>query len=287
MGSRELLELGDAMEAKQKQLLRKIAQGKGRITFLTGAGISAESGIPTFRGPEGYWTVGSKVYHPQEMATFEMFSRIPEEVWKWYLYRMGVCAHAQPNAGHRALVELENYFGDRFTLITQNIDGLHLRAGNSIERTYQIHGNVFFMRCALECSEEVYPIPETVSAKTKEESLSKEDREALRCPRCGARTRPHVLLFDESYNEQHYHFYSSMTVAQQTELLVVVGTAGATNLPNQVAREVYRNNGLILDINIEANPFSELAQTTQQGIFIQQPSATALPELQNILSAAP
>ncbi|MGD9947788.1 MAG: NAD-dependent deacetylase [Desulfobulbus sp.] len=272
------------MQEEKRQLLRKIAEGVGRITVLTGAGISAESGIPTFRGPEGYWTVGSKVYQPQEMATFHMFCRIPDEVWKWYLYRMGVCGAAEANPGHHALVAMEKYFGNRFTLITQNIDGLHLRAGNSLERTYQIHGNVFNMRCSLECSEAVYPIPETVRPKTKEEKLTDSDRESLRCPLCGARTRPHVLLFDESYNEQHYHFYSSLSTARQTALLLVVGTAGATNLPNQVAREVYRNDGVIVDINIEPNPFSQLAQSSHHGFFIQRSSATALPDLLEIMT---
>ena len=81
---------------------------------MTGAGISAESGIPTFRGPEGYWTFGSREYHPQEMATFNMFSRHPEEVWRWYLYRLGVCSNAEPNDGHYALVDMEELLEDRF-----------------------------------------------------------------------------------------------------------------------------------------------------------------------------
>ncbi len=272
------------MDAKKRQRLQKIAQGSGRITVLTGAGISAESGIPTFRGPEGYWTVGSKVYQPQEMATFHMFCQMPDEVWKWYLYRMGVCGGAKPNPGHSALVAMEQFFTDRFTLITQNVDGLHLRAGNSLGRTYQIHGNVFYMRCSLECSEECYPIPDTVRPKTKEEHLTDSDRKNLRCPICGARTRPHVLLFDESYNEHHYHFYSSLSTARQTALLVIVGTAGATNLPNQVAREVYLNDGMIVDVNIEPNPFSQLAQGSRHGFFIQEPSATALPNLLEIMT---
>lgn len=272
------------MQKEQQRLLQEIAEGTGKITVLTGAGISAESGIPTFRGPEGYWTVGSKVYHPQEMATFHMFCKMPDEVWKWYLYRMGVCGAADPNPGHKALAAMENHFGDRFTLITQNVDGLHLRAGNSLDRTYQIHGNVFYMRCSLECSEEVYPIPEAVHPKEKEDSLTASDRENLRCPLCGARSRPHVLLFDESYNEHHYHFYSSLSTARQTGLLIVVGTAGATNLPNQVAREVYRNDGVIIDINIETNPFSHLAQSTPRGFFIQKSSATALPALFEIMT---
>jgi NAD-dependent deacetylase len=267
------------MREEIRDLLRELAVGAGRITVLTGAGISAESGIPTFRGPEGYWTVGSKVYHPQEMATFHMFSLQPEEVWKWYLYRMGVCRQAEPNPGHLALVAMEKQFSDRFTLITQNIDGLHLRAGNTPARTYQIHGNVFSMRCAQECSAAVYPIPETVQPKSQTERLTDSDREHLRCPLCGARTRPHILLFDESYNEHHYHFYSALKVAQETALLIVVGTAGATNLPNQVAREVYRRDGCIIDVNIETNPFAQLAENSNRGFFIKESSASALPAI--------
>lgn len=273
------------MQEAQKRLLREIAVGNGKITVLTGAGISAESGIPTFRGPEGYWTVGSKVYQPQEMATFHMFCQMPDEVWKWYLYRMGVCGAAEPNPGHLALVAMEERFGDRFTLITQNVDGLHLRAGNSLARTYQIHGNVFYMRCSLDCSEAVSPIPEAVRPKKKDEHLTDSDRQLLRCPLCGGRSRPHILLFDESYNEHHYHFYSSLSTARQTALLIVVGTAGATNLPNQVAREVYQNDGVIVDINLETNPFSQLAQSSGQGFFLQQSSATALPALLQVLTA--
>jgi len=274
------------MQEEVRQVLREIAGGTGKITVLTGAGISAESGIPTFRGPEGYWTVGSKVYQPQEMATFWMFTHQPDEVWRWYLYRMGVCGAAEPNPGHLALVAMERYFGDRFTLITQNVDGLHLRAGNTLARTYQIHGNVFYMRCSLECNEAVYPIPEVVRPKTKEEHLTDSDREHLRCPLCGARSRPHILLFDESYNEHHYHFYSSLKAARETALLIVVGTAGATNLPNQVAREVYQQGGVIIDINIETNPFAQLAEQSGHGFFIQESSAQALPAMLAAMTAA-
>jgi len=273
------------MHEAVRTVLRKTAQGTGRITVLTGAGISAESGIPTFRGPEGYWTVGSQVYQPQEMATFWMFTHQPDEVWKWYLYRMGVCRAAEPNPGHRALVAMEQRFGDRFALITQNVDGLHLRAGNSPERTYQIHGNINHMRCSLECSEAVYPIPPAVRPKTKDTHLTDSDRELLRCPLCGARSRPHILLFDESYNEHHYHFYSSLKAARETALLIVVGTAGATNLPNQVALEVHRQGGIIVDVNIETNPFAQLAEKSGRGFFVQEPSASALPAMLAAMTA--
>lgn len=274
------------MDSKIKSTLTNIARSKESITVLTGAGISAESGIPTFRGPEGYWTVGSKEYHPQEMATLEMFQKDPKEVWKWYLYRMGICRRAQPNAGHRAIVNMEKLFGDRLTLITQNVDNLHLRAGNSPNRTYQIHGNIFFIRCAAECSATVYPLPSEVVPKDKGEELTDADRQKLTCPQCSRWARPHVLWFDETYNEAHYRFYSSLTAAQQTALLLIVGTSGATNLPNQVAWEVHQHGGVIIDINIEKNSFSKLALSSQRGFFIQSTSSQALEEIVHIFYEA-
>ncbi len=246
------------------------------ITVLTGAGISAESGIPTFRGPEGYWTVGSKEYQPQEMATYAMFSKHPDEVWKWYLYRLSVCLDAKPNAGHMALVEMEKQFGERFTLITQNVDNLHLLAGNSPERTFQIHGNVFFMRCINECQEKLYPLPLEILPREKNQYLSAKDRELLSCPDCTAFTRPHVLWFDECYDEHYFKFESSMTVANKTDLLIIAGTSGATTLPNHIASIVYQNNGEIIDINIEEDPFSEMAMHSKNGGFLKMTCSEGL-----------
>jgi len=259
--------------------LQDFAHGSGRITILTGAGISAESGIPTFRGPEGYWTIGSKEYQPQEMATYSMFVKKPDEVWKWYLYRIGVCGKASPNSGHLSLVEMETLFKDRFTLITQNVDNLHLRAGSRLKKTFQIHGNVFFMRCAGECALKVYPIPKHLSGRGKNEDLTQKDRNLLMCQDCGSRTRPHVLWFDEMYNEHFYRYHSALDVAGETELLIVVGTSGATNLPNQVVWEVKNRDGIIIDINIEENPFSNLALKSRRGFFLKQPSGKALPSI--------
>ncbi|MFH1625115.1 MAG: Sir2 family NAD-dependent protein deacetylase, partial [Pseudomonadota bacterium] len=112
------------MDDRLKGILTQFKESDGNLTVLTGAGISAESGIPTFRGKEGYWTIGSKEYRPEEMATLRMFLQDPFEVWQWYLYRRTVCANAHPNSGHTAIVELERIFRDRFCLITQNVDGL-------------------------------------------------------------------------------------------------------------------------------------------------------------------
>lgn len=273
------------MDAELKQVLADFASGGGRITVLSGAGISAESGIPTFRGPEGYWTVGAAEYHPQEMATLRMFRHTPDEVWAWYLFRMGVCRAASPNPGHHALVEIERLFGERFTLITQNVDGLHLRAGNSPARTFQIHGNVFFMRCAGSCGNDALPIPTAVQGKARGEKLTAVDRELLRCPKCGGRARPHVLWFDECYDEASFRFESALRVAGETDLLITVGTSGATNLPNQVALVVRRGGGILVDVNVEENHFSRLALSGGRGFFCRGPSGRVLPEFAEVLQA--
>jgi NAD-dependent deacetylase len=267
-----------------KERFQKVAQSSERITLLTGAGISAESGIPTFRGPEGYWTVGSRDYHPQEMATYRMFVEKPYEVWKWYLYRMGICAAAEPNPGHMAVAKMERCCPGKFTLITQNVDNLHLRAGSSLKNTYQIHGNIFFIRCRMDCGIGIQPLPTGLEAKGKGEDLSDAEKSLLTCPQCGSLLRPHVLWFDESYDEIHYRFQSSLAIASQTDLLLTVGTSGATNLPNQVARGVVQSGGTIIDINIERNPFSELAERSPGGAFLPGASAAILPEIAELLT---
>lgn len=257
-----------------------------RITVLTGAGISAESGIPTFRGPEGYWTVGSRAYHPQEMATLTMFHRRPDDVWQWYLHRATVCHAAAPNPGHMAIAAMEDLLGDRFTLITQNVDGLHPRAGSSDRRTFQIHGNVFQVRCAAACRGDLRPLPINLIGREKETPLTETERTLLTCRDCGAWLRPHVLWFDEVYDEPYFRFHSSLKAAAQTDLLLVVGTSGTTNLPNQVAGTVFQKGGTIIDVNPTPNPFSELARRTPGGAFIPQPSGHFLPELLQVMQKA-
>src|ERR671927_348185 len=215
------------MEERLATLLDEVRRARGRVVALTGAGISAESGIPTFRGKEGYWVVGSKNYMPQEMATLAMFERAPEEVWRWYLYRFGVCLHAEPNDGHRALVALDRALGERFHLVTQNIDGLHLRAGATPERTSCIHGDAAFVRCADGCEGKLL-LPD-LGPRDAATPFTKADRERLDCPRCGGWLRPHVLWFDEYYDEDNYRADTALRAAGRAALLLVVGTSGATN----------------------------------------------------------
>ena len=169
---------------------------------------------------------------------------------------------------HLALVEIEQILQDRFTLITQNVDNLHIRAGNNPERTFQIHGNIFFMRCVNECQQSLVALPQELFPRDKDQPLSVEDKSLLSCPDCGAVTRPHVLWFDESYDEHYFKFESAMAVAEKTDVLIIAGTSGATTLPNHVANMVYQNKGAIIDINIEENSFTKLALNSNHGEFL-------------------
>jgi NAD-dependent deacetylase len=256
----------------------------GLVVFLTGAGISAESGIPTFRGPEGYWQVGSRHYHPQEMATNAAFRAMPDEVWAWYLYRRSVCRAAAPNPAHHALAALEKARGDRFLLVTQNVDGLHLRAGNTLARTYQIHGNIDYMRCAAECVPHLFPVPEGVPvAFSKTDSLDDALRAALVCPECGGRARPHVLWFDEYYDEAWYRWESSVRAASTCSLLVVVGTSGSTNLPMRMGAIVAQRGAPMIVVNADENPFAEMARGG--GYFAEGSAGVWVPEIVRALTS--
>lgn len=262
------------------ELLERAARGRGPIVLLTGAGISAESGIPTFRGAEGYWMVGSRHYRPMELATWSAFTEVPDDVWGWYLYRRAVCRAAPPNAAHLAVADLERAIGDRFLLVTQNVDGLHLRAGNSLDRTYQIHGNVDFMRCAAECVTDPAPLPEALGVEWGKGRLpGPAEKQLLRCASCGGPTRPHVLWFDETYDEPRFRFQSSIRAASAAELLVVVGTSGATNLPNRMCEIVASRGAPMVVVDPEPTPFSELALRSRAGVFLEGTACAVIPGL--------
>lgn len=271
------------LEGSVRQLLRRT---QGLVLWLTGAGISAESGIPTFRGREGYWRVGSESYRPEELATLDAFREMPDEVWSWYLYRRGVCRSAKPNTAHRALVRAEQRAGDRFLLVTQNVDGLHLRAGNTRERTYQIHGNIDFMRCTRACLSAPVLVPEEIDIQwAKGRPLSDRERERLKCPSCGALARPHVLWMDETYDEQNFRFQSSIGAATAASLVVVVGTTGATSLPMHIGTIAAQRRIPILAVNPEPNPFSELVRRTGSGAFLAGTAGEWVPQLVDALPA--
>lgn len=252
---------------------------KGLVVVLTGAGISAESGIPTFRGVEGYWQVGSRNYRPMELATAAAFERMPDDVWGWYLYRRAVCRNARPNRAHLALVELERRLGDRFLLVTQNVDGLHLRAGSSAQRTYQIHGNIDFMRCTRQCTLEVVSVPDALGTAWDKGSVpGAEEKALLSCARCGAPSRPHVLWFDEYYDEERFRFQSSLAAVERADVLVVVGTSGATNLPTQMCHRARERGAMLIVVDTEPTSFSTLAERGS-GEFLRGTATELVPGL--------
>lgn len=265
-----------------KDHLKQAIDSKQHITFLVGAGVSAESGIPTFRGKEGYWTVSSVDYQPQKIGTYEMFLSQPLEVWKWFLFRNTVCRAAHPNSGHQALVEIEKMLGDTFALITQNVDGLHIRAGNNSERMYTIHGDLNFSRCGKECSEELYPFPNI--PKQRGEDLTKQEIEMLKCSKCGELLRPHVLWFDEFYNEKWYRANSAMEITEKTEILFIIGTSGATTLPHRIFKTALLNRAVIVVIDIATNVFMEVIEEDYEvGYVYRETSGKVLQEIKQMI----
>jgi NAD-dependent deacetylase len=269
------------MDRQLRHLLE--VRRNSRVCVLTGAGISAESGIPTFRGRDGYWTIGSRNYMPEEMATASMFRRRPEEVWRWYLYRFGLCRRFEPNPAHFALFRLEQHLGDRFGLVTQNIDGLHRRAGSSDARTFCIHGDSASVRCSDDCGVGLLDLPD-FGQRDVGTPLSADERRRLTCPSCGTWLRPHVLWFDECYDEPLYRAESAMRAAAAAELLLVIGTSGATNLPSQIGQLCFRMGTPIIDVNPEANPFGDLAERASSGYAARGPASVLVPEIVEVLA---
>ena len=272
-----------------EQLKTSIKNNK-KISFLVGAGISADSGIPTFRGKDGYWVSGSKNYKAQEIGTFKMFQTAPREVWKWFLFRKSVTEAAKPNQSHIKLKEIEDLLGDNFALISQNVDSLHRKAGNFEERTYLIHGDFDFVRCSNECSKELFPFPKEINLQNRDKDIITEDEwELLRCPKCGKDLRPHVLWFDEYYNEKYFRKDTVLRISKNTGLLFVLGTSGATTLPQAIVESVLARNGMVVEINIDESYFSKILEHKKNGILIRQTSTTFLnelsQELQNMITS--
>ncbi|HTX76992.1 MAG TPA: Sir2 family NAD-dependent protein deacetylase, partial [Terracidiphilus sp.] len=177
-----------------------------RVFILTGAGISAESGLPTFRASDGLWA-GHRV---EDVCTPEALDENPALVWEFYSMRRADCAKAQPNPAHVALAELEARLGDRFFLCTQNVDDLHERAGS--RRLVHMHGELAKSRCEAECGRP--PVEDRAAYRSLEE--------VGRCA-CGARLRPHIVFFGEMPLEMGR---IEREIARSS-LMVVIGTSGS------------------------------------------------------------
>lgn len=258
-----------------------IKEKKGYITFLTGAGISAESGLPTYRSIDGIWIKGTKYHRPEEFGTLQYFRQETEEVWQYNLFWKKLITEAQPNEGHLALAEIENLLGDRFKLITQNVDGLHQRAGT--QKVYEIHGNKQKVRCSKECSEPI-DFPENVKQKEYTEDLTPEDIDGLKCKKCGSWLRPHTLWFDESYHEKYYYFDTAYDIADHTDILFVIGTSGSTALPVNIVETVKIRARWIVLVNPESDTYFDYILKGSKTLYsIRESSTSALPKLKTII----
>lgn len=250
------------------------------ITFLTGAGLSADSGIPTYRGSDGIWIKGTKNYRPEEFGTFKHFLEEPEEVWQYTLFRKKMFLQAEPNQSHKDLAEIESMLGDRFHLITQNIDGLHPQAGN--KRIYEIHGNIREVKCTSGCKA-ILPLPEGLNPKDKDEELTEREIQLLKCPECGGWLRPNVLWFDEYYDEKTHKKFSSLKVAKNSGLLLILGTSGATSLPLAITETALKYAAFVVEVNIEDNRFTELLRGKKRKLSIRGKTSDVLPEIKELI----
>ncbi|MFM8551948.1 MAG: SIR2 family NAD-dependent protein deacylase [Nitrospiraceae bacterium] len=212
------------------------------IAVLTGAGISADSGVPTFRGADGLW----RNFRAEDLATPEAFARDPRLVWEWYDWRRTVLATKQPNAAHRAFAELERRHS-RFLLITQNVDGLHRDAGSS--KLLEIHGNIWNVRCTA-CAqvEENRDVPIAIPPH---------------CRACAGLLRPHIVWFGEALDENALD--RSMEAVASCEVLLIVGTSGVVNPAASFAGIAKAAGAFVAEINLDETPQSALVNVTVRG----------------------
>ena len=200
------------------------------VAVLTGAGVSAESGIPTFRDAQtGLWAR----YNPHELATPDAFLRNPRLVWEWYAYRRSLAEAAAPNPAHTALAALEQRFAD-FTLITQNVDGLHRRAGS--QNVVELHGNITRTKCFDEDSiVERWPTTDEVPP---------------RCPHCGGRLRPDVVWFGEALPVEAWDL--ARAAAQRCQVFLSIGTSGVVRPAADLPFYARQRGAYVAEINLVA-----------------------------------
>lgn len=240
------------MNAYQDELRRvgRLMTEARRACVLTGAGVSAESGIPTFRGAGGFWKDEQEV---RDLATLEGFLRDPKRVWEWYDMRRSQAKLVQPNPGHYALAEWEQQIttrGGEFALITQNIDGLHRAAGS--QNVVELHGNIHLARCVNECSEELIPLPEPPLPE-----------HPPKCPKCGGMLRPHVVWFGEPLNPRIIE--QATQAAYSAELMLVVGTSAQVYPAAGLPYAARSHGAVIVEINLEPTELTSAAQFAFHG----------------------
>jgi len=240
----------------EPEFINKIKEA-GSLVFFTGAGISAESGIPTFRGKEGLW----KKVKPEELANFNAFITNPEMVWEWYNHRKKIIHDSQPNEGHLTIARMQKYF-DKVTVVTQNIDNLHKRAGST--DIFELHGNIernFCVNCKEFYNEEL--------------DFSKG---VPKC-KCGGLIRPDVVWFGEMLPEDQ--FIGGESASVNSDIFFVVGTSAVVYPAAGLVYSAKQGGAIIVEINIEQTEVSSIADYSFFG-----ESGKILPEILNAYKSA-
>ena len=238
------------------RLLELLARA-GEVVAFTGAGVSAESGVPTFRGPGGIWGK----FKPEELASMDAFLRNPALVWEWYAHRRTIIGSVRPNPGHEALARMERLF-PRFAVVTQNIDNLHRRAGS--RTVYELHGNIersYCMSCGKPAATIELSTPGTVP----------------RCT-CGGVLRPDVVWFGEMLPEEEWE--ASLEASEQADVFLSIGTSAAVYPAASLPYAAKRRGAFVVEINPEPTPLTPAADE-----FLQGPSGVVLPALLERLAA--
>ena len=220
-----------------------------KIVFVTGAGISQESGIPTFRGKDGFW----RKYDAMKLATIDAFYQNPKLVWEWYEERRTNILAAKPNPGHLAMAELEKY--KPVHVLTQNVDGMHQRAGST--KVYELHGSIITIKCTV--------------CDFKDIIMTGFSELPPVC-KCGNILRPDVVWFGESLPQDVWH--AAMRQASSCDVMIVVGTSLAVSPANLLPVYAHQNGAIVIEVNPEETPMS-----TSMSLSIRSSAAKALPDL--------
>ena len=222
--------------------LKSLLSKDTKVVVLTGAGISAESGVPTFRGEDGLW----KKFRPEELATFDAFMANPELVWEWYEYRRKIIEDIKPNPAHVALAEFQNYFG-KFDLITQNVDGLHQQAGS--KDVVELHGNIRRNKC--------------IKCDTRYETLEKAIQGIPPKCTCGGNIRPDVVWFGEMLPQDAINY--AFGVSSDCDLFFSVGTSAIVHPAASLPLIAKRSGAYVVEANIERTEISRVVDETLIG----------------------
>lgn len=229
------------MPILNEKIAERITRGM-KVAVLTGAGISSESGIPTFRGDEGLW----KTYRPEELANPQAFAAHPHRVWEWYQYRRGIVRQAEPNSGHLALKDLEDLLED-FSLITQNVDSLHIRAGS--RNILELHGNIEKNYCS--------------RCRKRYDKLF--DQKIIECPECscGGYIRPDIVWFGEMLPAGV--FERAMQAAESADLFLSIGTSAVVYPAAMIPFRAMEKGAAVIEVNPQVTELSSYCELSLRG----------------------